>query len=245
MHLGKLLCLLFLWFTTFPALSLGKIDLVTDPWPPYIAPELDQQGFITEITRQAFKRAGLELKTSFLPWKRAIEHGKAGVYQGVLGAFYNDERPLFFYFSDSIGSSEIVLFKRKDRDIPFTKLSDLDGLSIGVINGYFYYQEFEDAENVLKVSAHSHQKNLERLLKGRVDLIIADKMVGSYMLNRHFPERANEIEPLIPSLATEDIYILFPKALPDSKAARDAFNLGLEQIKQDGAYDRIMLYHGY
>ena len=73
-----------------------KVTLATDPWPPYYGPDLENQGYFTEISRAAFQRAGYQLVVEFVPWKRALKMAKTGKYDGVLGAFYNDERTQWF-----------------------------------------------------------------------------------------------------------------------------------------------------
>ena len=188
-----LLCLLLLVGSTTAKAERQNLTLATDNWQPYYSEQQAQQGPISEIAKRAFEQAGYKLEIKFVPWKRALEQAKVGFYDGVLGAFKNQERQQFFWYSDPVAVSRLVFFAHLDSQICFQQLKDLYGQSIGIINAYFYTEEFEQAADLKKVKANQLSQNFRRLLERRLDLVLAEQQVGWSLLQQGFPEQKKTI----------------------------------------------------
>jgi len=46
-------------------------------------------------------------------------------------------------------------------------------------------------------------------------------------------------------LASNPLYIMMGRAVPDHKEIMAAFNRGLKEIRADGTFDKIMAKHGF
>ncbi|WP_159084805.1 substrate-binding periplasmic protein [Dongshaea marina] len=233
--------LLSLLLLSFWAHARPTVILATDSFPPYYGPHLKQQGILSEITRSAFERAGYQLIIAFLPWKRALEHARKGLYDGVMAGYFTKERTADFIYSRSIGESQLVFFKLSERQIDYKNLDDLKGYRVGVINGYHYTTDFDQANYIRKVKANNLFKNMQRLVAGRLDLVASDEAVGFDLMKNHFSKQEQrQVSVLSPPLETNKMYILFSRKSPRSLLLEQRFNKALEGMREDGTLKRII-----
>jgi polar amino acid transport system substrate-binding protein len=222
-----------------------KIVLATDVWEPYYGPDLINKGFFTEITKESFKRVGYNCVVCFVPWKRALELGKSGKYDGLLGAFYSIERTEFFEFSMPICEEQLVFFSKKNTiKKKYSSLHDLKGYIIGTVRGYHYTDEFHNANYLTKDVATKTVDNISRLLLGRLDLVLASKLVFLHILRNDYPEIMNTLTRLEPPLVTSKLHITISKQNQNYKQIIQDFNKGLKMIKEDNTFDNILKKHG-
>lgn len=221
------------------------IKIATLDWEPYIGQNLKSEGFLAEITREAFKRSGYTVEYVFLPWKRAVLKAENGDYDGYFPAYWSKEREDKSIYTDVISSGPVGFFKVKGRDISFSTLKDLTPYKIGVVRGFVNTPEFDTASYLNKSEVTSDIQNIKKLLKERVDLIVADKFVGFYLLNKYLPHMVGQMEFLSPPLQDKKLYICMSKktSRPHEKVA--AFNKGLNEIINDGTFEEIMMKHNF
>ena len=213
-------------------------------WAPHYGKDLIQGGYTVEIISEAFKRVGYTLETVWLPWKKAQVEAARGDFDGLGASFYNEERAAKFAYSNPIAATEIVFFKRSEDDIKYSSLEDLKPYKIGTGFEYGYPEEFVKADYLEKIEAYELKTNITRLLYKRIDLIIGSRKAILYYLNQKYPDRMSSLEMLGDPLETLSLYVLFSKMTPDYKQKVEDFNRGLEMIKEDGTYEKIMEKHG-
>jgi len=213
-------------------------------WAPHYGKDLKQGGYTVEIIREAFKRVGYQLKTVWLPWKRAQVEAARGDYDGLGASYYTKERAAHFAPSDPVAETEVVFFKRTGEDIPYAGLEDLKPYKIGVGLGYGYPDDFLKADYLQKVEAYDIKTNITRLLHNRVDLIIGSRKAVLHCLQQEFPDKVNSLEVLGRPLETLPLYVLFSKKKPGYQQVLADFNRGLKMIRKDGQYEKIMEAHG-
>jgi polar amino acid transport system substrate-binding protein len=237
---------LFLFFFASSLCLAGerKLEIGTTEWPPYYGQDLQNGGFMTEIVVEAFKRVGYDAEIKFMPWKRALEGAKAGKHDGLYTVWYRKEREEWFVFSDPLPANEVGFYKRKDKNISFEIFADLKPYTIGVVRGYALPPGFDEAS--LKTSlAKDDEENLRKLHKGRVDLVLTDKITGKFILDTSIPDAVSDLEWLDPPLHVDIQYLVFSKMAGDYAARLVAFNRGLAEIKADGTLKAIMAKHGF
>ena len=221
-----------------------KINLSATEWPPYYGKDLKNNGFITEIIRAVFRRVGYEVAVDFLPWKRALHDTKAGKYDGLFTVWYRKEREQWFVFSRALPPNEVVLFKRKDKNISFKNYQSLKPYRIGVVRGYATPPGFDEAK--LKTSeVNSDELNLRKLHKDRIDLALTDKITGMHIIKKKMPEAADALEWMQPSLHIEIQHLVISKKAKNYQKKLQDFNRGLEQLEQDGTLKAILEAHGF
>ncbi|HCL56932.1 MAG TPA: hypothetical protein DHW82_07985 [Spirochaetia bacterium] len=242
----KILMLLLLGVLSFPLYAEKKIiKLATLDWEPYIGQKLANNGYVAEIAREAFLREGYELQLDFLPWARVVQETKSGKYDGYFPEYYSKEVEKDFIFSAKFKGGPLVFFKKKGRNISYEKLTDLKPYTIGVVREYVNTEEFDKADYLKKEEVVDDLTNIKKLLAGRIDLFVADKFVGLYLLRTFLPEKAGEMDFISPSLEEKDLYLCFPKQITRSEMLVKVFNSGLEKIIKDGTVNKILKKHGF
>ncbi|WP_019615340.1 substrate-binding periplasmic protein [Psychromonas ossibalaenae] len=232
--------LFFLFYSTLSAASGEQVvEMATDTWPPYYGAALEKNGPLVEITRRTLKNIGYELSVAFIPWKRAVEHSKKGKYQAVLGGYYNKQRADYFWYSDPIATSNLVLFMHKNNRHKYKEITDLNYLDVCVINGYFYSDQFTNNPLIIKIKSNSLKHCFERLIAQRVDMVIANEVVGLQLLNQDFPQDKKQIVTAENALTFKNLYILWTKKQPENFTLNIEFNRELRKLKAAGEVDKI------
>jgi polar amino acid transport system substrate-binding protein len=195
-------------------------------------------GFVLELTVEAYKKVGYEVRVDFVPFNRAIEMAKSGQVDGVLGPYYSDERAKYFFYSDVIAESPVVFFALESSKITYSKLEDLSKYKIGTTVLTVYPKEFFEASFLRKEPALDYILNIRKLLAGRIDLFVEKKrVVTSFLLGSPPTKR---IVALDPPLEIAKFYNSFAKTAPNAAEKLHDFNMGLKMIKDDGLYAIIM-----
>lgn len=221
-----------------------RLVLSTMNWEPYYAEYLPDGGPVAEITKEAFRRVGYDVVIEFLPWKRALEQSKIGEYDGLVGAFYSEERSHYFTFSETLTETAVVFASRKGRGITYSSLDDLKPYRIGVLRGAALTQEFDTAAFLKIEEVVEHECNISKLMSERVDLIVMGKFHLLQILNQKFPEWSDEIEIIHPPLKINGLFTAISKQNPDHKRIVLDFNRGLKEIQDNGMLEQIMKRHG-
>ena len=234
----------FVFFLLFPVVpgfaQERQIILSSTEYPPYYGQNLEKKGFITQIIVEAFKRKGFRVNVEFFPWKRALRQAKKGKSDGLYTIWYRKDREEWFYFSDPLPPNELVFYTQKSLHVSFKTFQDLKGYRIGVVRGYRYIPEFQDAVYLHKIESADDIKNMERLCKGYNQLILIDKLQARYMIQTRFDQCTDDLEWIGPPIETTNQYLVISKKAADAKTKLDAFNSGLNQMKYDMEDYRIL-----
>lgn len=221
-----------------------ELNLAATEWPPFYGSDLPDNGFMTEIVVEAFSRAGFDTDVAFLPWKRAFEGSRDGKYDALFTMWYREEREEFFLFSDPLPSNELVFLVRAGEAGTFEGYDALKGKTIGVVRGYAAPPGFEDAK--LKVSeARDDEENLRKLLRGRVDMALTDRIVAQHIINTKLTSEAENFGWMEPPVHVDVQYMVVPKAIDNSAELMDSFNASLAEMTSDGTLKSIMGKHGF
>lgn len=154
-------------------------SFTTLEWPPFSG-SLPQGGSMTTVLRAAFGTQGHSIRITILPWKRAVaaamqadsphvgfftataaECSAAG---GVLS-----ERP--------IGHFRYALAQRQELPVRWKSPADLEGLLIGVVDGYDNGPIIADLHKQGRIrldAAPTDAANLRKLQAGRTDAAVVE-----------------------------------------------------------------------
>ncbi len=232
-------------FFAVPVHADNKITLTTLDWEPYIGQTLENQGYVAEIIREAFKRSGYEVEMKFYPWSRTVHMAKEGQVDGYFPEYFADEVKSYAMFSDPFQGGPIGFFKQKKNKIAYQTISDLKPYIIGVVRNYINTKEFDEADYLNKDAANDDLTNLKKLIGGRIQLMIADKFVGLYLMEKNSLEGRDTIEFMTPPLELKDLFLCISKKAPDADKKLAAFNRGLKEIIADGTFGKILSKHGF
>ncbi|QNM97561.1 substrate-binding periplasmic protein [Chitinimonas koreensis] len=221
-----------------PALAADTVNLTTTDYPPYMSASLPQGGVIVAIATEAFKRGGYTAKVSVLPWARALDDGKEGQADGVIGIWRNKEREQWFLFSEPLGSNQIGFYKRNDKAIAYKSLADLKNYSIGTVRGYANPQAFEEAK-LRTTEVVDDSTNLLKLGAGRVDLVLIDKGVARHLLDTSAAAAKGQVGWIEPAVDKLPLYVAISRKAPDHDKKLKALNQGLEAMQKDGTLAKM------
>ena len=216
------------------------IVLTTLEWEPYIGQHLPNQGFVYQLVTEAFKREGYNVKIEYYPWARTVKMADDGNVDGYFPEYYADSRKEFVLFSDPFDGGPVGFFKLKSNNIKWLKLEDLKHYTIGVVRDYVNEDSFDAADYLKKDEANDDETNFRKLIGKRLDLIVADRYVGEYILKTKMPASLNDVEFVSPPLIEHKLYVCISKKTRNAQEKISAFNRGLESMKKDGTYQKIL-----
>lgn len=237
-----LIPLLLLLLATF-TVRAESLRMVADQWPPYVDESLPGRGLAIDLVATVFSRAGYNTRLTVDAWSRALEGSRIGVYDVVANIWYTEERARELDYSDPYLVNDIRLIKKKESDIQFNRLDDLKGRLIGVVKDYAYPKDFAASDKLIKISNNAILPALNELVRGQYDLVVGDKNVIDFTLQKFLPNESKNLEFLSKSLGQSKLYVAVSKANPRHKQIVADFNRALRAMKKDGSYQQILDAH--
>ncbi|MFC4159296.1 substrate-binding periplasmic protein [Chitinimonas lacunae] len=222
-----------------PVTSPPQVHLVTSAYPPYFGPDLPNQGIISEIVTEAYRRAGYRAKLEFLPWTRCLAYARTGQVDGLFGVWYLKERESFLLYSDPMPPIQLGFYTKVSSNIRYKTLEDLRRYVIGTVQDYGDPPHFVAARLNTDV-APTDKHNLAKLHAGRVDLILIERGVARHLIATEMPELQQELTWIEPPVATMQQYVALSKKSPRAEQLRQAFNKGLREMSNDGTLQRLL-----
>lgn len=218
-----------------------KLHFATLNWEPYYGESLPEQGFYAAISRAAFERAGYELTIEFVPWTRALAGAKAGVYDGLLGAYFSKDRLSTLVYSDVVSYNEQNLLQVRGRGIRFNSFFDLQRYRIASLRDSVQSQTLRDF-GITVIDTDDTKTAINLLLNERYDLFTIGKQQFNYLFSVDSDLRAikHKVELIEPAFKTYKLYNAVSKQRADAQAVVAAFNGALDEMRKDGSYDNIL-----
>ncbi len=220
-----------------------RVTVTTLDWPPYTAESLPKGGATTEVLRRAFKEVELELDVVFLPWKRAISMAKhdAGAIAYYPG--YHCRHVDGFITSEPIGKGPLGFAEHAQAPIVWHNLDHIgeQKLKIGTVLGYANTDDFDQKAGtgwIRAIPAPDDITNLKKLLRRRIDAVVIDKLVLSYLVATEpaLSKDADALQFNQKTLEDKTLYLCFTDD-DAGRSMRDKFNAGLENIDFDEVVD--------
>lgn len=170
------------WLTTPP--DPEEIVIASSPYPPFIVYH-EETGTVTgsDVTLLKETFADERLKFIIVPWDTSIAMMQRGLSHILPAISKRQDREAYMRFSENYRSEERYYFyARRDLGRSIRQLMDLQGLKVGVVKGYSYYQAFEAFRGCERVFRSDERVLLEALDKGQIDVVIANGYVGDYWM---------------------------------------------------------------
>lgn len=226
------------------------INLVADEWCPYnCSPDSDAPGFIVEVAQYAFERAGYSVNYTLVPWSRAIEGTRNGLYDGIIGAGQS-ETPDFIFPENESAVANHTFFVTKGSSWSYKGIKSLDQVCLGVISNYsygdFYDSYIKSHENDGKRIQVAYgetglKSNIEKLLIGRIDVLIEDSAVFQYYLY----ETNSSYDFLNAGIAsTEKVYVAFSPKNQNANKYAEILSHAIQELRETGKLAEILAKYG-
>lgn len=187
---------------------------------------------ISHLNRQS--PGGHTFKLSYLPRKRLqvkLEEGSLdGVVIGMMPEWLADSDQKKYLWTAPFSADRFTLVSLASRPLDPHDKRALDGATVGITGGYVYPEIdvwFADVR-VLRRVGGSDEKNIEKLLLGRVDCVVVAESVARYYMRTHKLSDQMRIFPL-PGRATERRFLvqrrdaaLFDALAPVARSLKNA-----------------------
>ncbi len=223
-----------------------SFNLVSVEYPPLIGEDLPGNGWTMDVARAALEPQGYRVSIRFVSWPRAVHDSKIGTYDGLYLPLKNREREADYLFSEPITQVKTGFLKLKNIHIRYVKLEDLNKYTIGTLCDYSYSPEFDMANYLKKEEVCREDLNFRKLLSGRIDLMAVHIPSAEYLMNSVLTEEEiSKIEFMDPPLSVSSLYLAVSRVLPDAEQRIRDFNRGLERIRADGTFGKILEKHGF
>lgn len=240
--LSFFICALFL-ASGLPASGAGVV-VSTLEWPPYTSAELPRGGATTEVVRQAFAAADIDMNIEILPWKRAISQARDDEKVVAYYPGYHCRHVEGFVASDPIGNGPLGFAENVEAPVTWASIDDIgeQRLKVGTVLGYANTDEFDEKAGtgwISAVPARDDITNLRKLLLQRIDIAVIDKLVLSYLLATE-PSLSGKAEQLrfnATPLEEKTLYLCFTDD-PGGHKVRDRFNDGLKTLDVEQIVER-------
>ncbi|RDH42024.1 substrate-binding periplasmic protein [Zooshikella ganghwensis] len=249
---------LYMYFSVFiltiilvyPNISQGKkLPMIFATFPPmnYLDDQGEIRGISYELVTQTVKAIGYTPEVTILPWKRAYKEAAEGHFAILFSFTKNEERIKQFLFTDFLIKIADVFFKRKELDITWNELTDLQNYVIGYTDGYNYAPVFLEAIHSGSFIAHKspaletpEKQHLKNLFHKRVDLIICEIHQCKFYLgqNKKWKNAIDYIPKPIGKVRT--FHAGVSRAWPNAEELLNQFNRQYQKIKQTGLRKKIV-----
>lgn len=242
------LCALLLCVSS-PA-SGETITLVGDAWCPYNCQRgLENQGYVVDLAREIFNKAGIRVRYEVVSWQRALKEVEAGRVTGVIGVERREAEQLVFP-EEPVGASAFAFYVRKDDPWIYTGLPSLEGKRIGLPISYGLEPDMRDYFKRRWWKIHIQyvggqfpaRLNVEKLVADRVDVILDDINVIKNTA------RSLKVENRVRMAGSDNkytrIYIAFSPALSRAGKLAAILSRGIREMRRSGRLQSILDKYG-
>jgi len=221
-------------------IQANEVKLMTEIFSPYQFKDDKQKliGISTEIVEAIQKKIGDSSEIKLYPWVRGVKILDKKKNTALFSMLRTKEREDKYKWVGPIDKMQMVFFKKKGSSIVLKNVDDARKINkIGVTRKVANHDILSSMGfKNLDVSSGSDDKNIRKLLKGRIDLWPYLKSAGLY--NAKKMGKAGEIVAISNVVLFEgDLYIAFNKKTDDKiiKEWQDA----LDTLLKNGTVDKI------
>lgn len=216
-----------------------KLNLASDVWPPFTDVAANKSVAL-DLVRVALARTGVQGHMEIVDVKQVMNSIYSKKFDGSAALWYSDERAAHLLFSEPYLENRLILVGKKGSDVSADTISKLSGKRIAVVESYAYGSLLDEAVGLELVKGNSDQQNLERLLKGEVDYMLADALLIEYVLKNQSKEAAQYLEIGTNTLLRLPLHFAIRRDIPDADKIIENFNKEIKKMLADGVYNQIL-----
>ncbi|MHA7000194.1 substrate-binding periplasmic protein [Aeromonas schubertii] len=239
-----------------------RVEIFTDSsYAPYSWQEgQEARGIYPDIVREVAKgMPDFELVLKPVPWRRALSMVEQGKAFAVLPPYYNqEERPWIWPYSQPLLDEEVVVLcsdKLASNTDEARFPDDYFGLRFGMNAGFALggkaFWEAVSAGKIEREEAKSNRENLLKILRGRVDCTINDKLSLLAEMLTMIKDGQLALEDMGrlrqgPVVTREQGFLGYAandKAFPFKEQFVKQFDRALHQLRQQDGINRIVESH--
>ncbi|WP_442963777.1 substrate-binding periplasmic protein [Pseudomonas sp. EpS/L25] len=236
--------LLLLTMTARAELPAGyQLTLLTENFPPYnfavdgknFAREENLKGIAVDMVREMCQRAGISYSLTLrFPWERIYGTALNQADHGVFVTARLPEREALFKWVGPIGPDDWVLLGRPDSHLQVRSLDDArkQQLKIGAYKGDAIADSLVQ-QGFTPELALRDQENVQRLLKGQIDVWATGDPAGRYLARQ---EDVSGLKTLL-RFNSGELFLALNKQTPDEVVQK--LQKALDEMRQTGEVQNI------
>ena len=226
-------------------LAGSPLSLLTEEFAPYqfyegTGEDKKLTGISIEIVKAIQERIGNRDKIKVLPWNRALKLVGNKQNTALFSTARTAEREDKFKWVGPLSRLEMVFFRKKGSKVNFTSLEGAKKVGkIGVTKNVATHEILTSMgfQNLDVMKSGADEKNLTRLLKGRVDVWPTAYYAGTYSAKKVGKRGMIEAIPNV-TLMSGHLYIAFHKET--SGKVINQWQTALDFLKEDGTVKKII-----
>lgn len=231
----------------------AEIRIRADEWLPYNGgSNMKPPGYMIEMAKLIAERNGHTIQYRHMPWEDALDGTRQGSFDCVVGAYKSDAEG-FAFPARGWGYGDNAFFGFSDNPWRYNGIASLEGVRVGVLEGYSYGDELDayieqHKDNperivVVPVVGRAIVKLMANLVSRRIDVFLEDSNVAAYGITQARMEEGRIIS-LGEASEAEEVYIACTPADPRGRKYADMFDQGLTQLRASGELAQILAKYG-
>lgn len=244
--------LVWLLFSLSFAPSASTIIIAGDNWCPINCVEgSEKEGFMIDIATEALALSNHKVNYIEIPWTRAVGMARKGEIHAVVGAFRGDAPDFVFPQRPLLKISPSSLFATSD-NWQYTGLPSMNKVILGTVKGYDYGSELNmyinslvatDSDKIVQLYGNNAvERNIQFLLKNRIDVFVESEPVFWYQVNRlKVKQKVQKVGEVSPA---EPCFIAFSPNRDKSPMLAEQLDQGLQQLLVNGRIEHIANKYG-
>lgn len=230
--------------------AAAQLDVAYFHYPPFLIEGEVASGFIIDIEREIFERAGYQLNFKAFPYSRALLDTSKGKFDFCASLVPMAIEGLT-YPKNEVAELKTVFVIKKNNPWRYQGIASLSGKVIGNIISYDYssiskayndYLHSDDAQVTALSGDNVTARMLRMISKGRVETYSDSKSLLEYtMLQNDMAGQFEFTGTLGNVLLTKPG---FPESAENSAELIKVFDRGMDRIRADGTLEKIMKKYG-
>lgn len=228
----NLICVFALATTSL--MAQNSLKLASDVWPPFTNKD-GQKTIALNLVEAAFFRMNEPMKVHITSFTQVVEGIENGQYEGCGAMWKTPERESKMFFSDPYLQNRLVLIslKNADQDTAMTIRK------VGAVSSYAYDIPLLQSKKVEVLYTNSDQENLNLLLEGKIDLMLADELLIHYLLLAQ-KEKVDQLLDISSPIAVKSLHLAISKDVASAESLIARFNTEIENMITDGVYHDVL-----
>jgi polar amino acid transport system substrate-binding protein len=238
----KIMLLTIFLLLSNPLLADEKINLMAEILPPF--QYYDENSILTGISIEIVEQIKSKIKSKdpikIVPWSRGLKITKKKKNSALFSMLRTPDRENLFKWVGPLVEFSVVFFKKKGSSIELKSVEDAKKVNkIGVTKNVGNHEMLmaKGFKNLDVLQSGADEKNIKKLVKGRIDLWPSTYFGGLYNSKKLGYEGMIEPIPAFPVFQGY-LYLVFNLDTDDKIISR--WQVALDDLKLNGTFDKIV-----
>ncbi|SFP59710.1 substrate-binding periplasmic protein [Pseudomonas borbori] len=218
-----------------------RVVLLTENFPPFNMSVDDKNfarddgidGISAEIIRAMFKRANIDYSLSLrFPWDRLYRLTLDKPNYGLFSTTFTPERQPLFKWVGPIANTGWVLLAAPGNNLSVASLKEAGQYKVGAYKNDAVSQHLE-SQGLQPINALRDQQNVQKLIKGQIDLWATTDPVGRYLAKQ---EGVSGLTTVL-RFNEAELYLALNKDTPDEVVQR--LQKALDELRSEGFVEEM------